>query len=303
MEDNFKLLKKRTIDALDCTDLEYIRKELFQIKEPTIFSGVGGSHVVSEFGSKILNIKNEIISINREPRDILYQNNKPYKNIISCSYSGNNYGVEISFLNSLKKYLLSNNSFYNQKITYLQYKTTLEKEKSFISLAATLIPISVLIDYYLDGKIERVTPYIEESVFDLDSSKDVFEIFSGKETSTASTYLESTLIESGIGIPIVHDKYSFCHGRSTLGYDRNTTIIYFNRDTELDRILLKELAKENKRIIRIQSKEKDPIIDDYQMLIQCMYLTKQLAEKHHKDLSKVDYSPIVKTLYPFKGGL
>lgn len=32
-----------------------------------------------------------------------------------------------------------------------------------------------------------------------------------------------------------------------------------------------------------------------------MYLTKFIAEKKFKDLSKVEYSPIVKKLYRFKG--
>ena len=47
-------------DALFKTDLEYIRYELKKIKEATIVSGVGGSSVVSEFCSKVLNKKNVI---------------------------------------------------------------------------------------------------------------------------------------------------------------------------------------------------------------------------------------------------
>jgi len=37
------------------------------------------------------------------------------------------------------------------------------------------------------------------------------------------------------------------------------------------------------------------------MLIQSMYLTKYIAEKKSKDLSKVEYSPIVKKLYRYSG--
>ena len=118
MKVNFDYLKERVIDSLEHTDLEYIRYQLSIIKEPTIFSGVGGSSVVSEFGSKIINKTNEVISLNSEPRDFIYRNNNPFKNVISCSYSGNNYGVELSFLNNLKKYLLSNNSFEDGKVTY-----------------------------------------------------------------------------------------------------------------------------------------------------------------------------------------
>ena len=303
MKVNFKYLKERVIDSLEHTDLEFIRHELSKINEPTIFSGVGGSSVVSEFGSKVMNKKNGIISINSEPRDFIYRNNNPFRNVVACSYSGNNYGVELSFLNELKKYLLSNNAFEDKDVTYLKYDTTIDSERSFISLGATLIPVSILMDYYLNGKDKDLVDSIQEQDFDFEPENDIYEIYTGHDTSTASKYLESTITESGIGIPIVHDKYSYCHGRSTLNMNYKGVAIYFNRNTEFDRIMLEELKKYYKTIIIIDSKFEDDILDDYQMLIQCMYLTKYIAEKKEKDLSKVDYSPIVKRLYKYNGNI
>jgi len=301
MQVNFNYLKERVIDSLEHTDLEYIRYQLSTIKEPTIFSGVGGSSVVSEFGSKVINKTNGVISLNSEPRDFIYRNNNPFKNVIACSYSGNNYGVELSFLNNLKKYLLSNNSFEDDKVTYLKYETTIDKEKSFISLGATLIPVSILLDYYLNGKNNDMLNSNVETTFNFDMEDDIYEIFSGYDTSTASKYLESTMVESGIGIPIVHDKYSYCHGRSTFKINYNGVAIYFNRNTEFDKMMLEELKKYYKTIIIIDSKFEDEILDDYQMLIQSMYLSKYIAERKSKDLSKVEYSPIVKKLYKYNG--
>ena len=303
MKVNFKYLKERVIDSLEHTDLEFIRHELSKINEPTIFSGVGGSSVVSEFGSKVMNKKNGIISINSEPRDFIYRNNNPFRNVVACSYSGNNYGVELSFLNELKKYLLSNNAFEDKDVTYLKYDTTIDSERSFISLGATLIPVSILMDYYLNGKDKDLVDSIQEQDFNFEPENDIYEIYTGHDTSTASKYLESTITESGIGIPIVHDKYSYCHGRSTLNMNYKGVAIYFNRNTEFDRIMLEELKKYYKTIIIIDSKFEDDILDDYQMLIQCMYLTKYIAEKKDKDLSKVDYSPIVKRLYKYNGNI
>ena len=303
MQINFKYLKERVIDSLEHTDLEFIRHELSKINEPTIFSGVGGSSVVSEFGSKVMNKKNGIISINSEPRDFIYRNNNPFKNVVACSYSGNNYGVELSFLNELKKYLLSNNAFDDKGVTYLKYDTTIDSERSFISLGATLIPVSILMDYYLNGKNNDLVDSIQEQDFNFEPENDIYEIYTGHDTSTASKYLESTITESGIGIPIVHDKYSYCHGRSTLNMNYKGVAIYFNRNTEFDRIMLEELKKYYKTIIIIDSKFEDDVLDDYQMLIQCMYLTKYIAEKKDKDLSKVEYSPIVKRLYKYNGNI
>ncbi len=290
MKTNFEFLKERVVDSLDNTDLEFIRDELSKLSEPTLFSGVGGSSVVSEFGAKVINTKNGIVSVNSEPRDFLYRNNTSFKNVVACSYSGNNYGVELSFLKGLRRYLLSNNSFDDSDVTYLKYDTTIDKERSFISLGATLIPVSILMDYYLNGQDSLILDCIGETSFNFDLESDIYEIFSGYDTSTSSKYLESTMVESGIGIPIVHDKYSYCHGRSTFGINYNAVAIYYNRNTEFDKMMLEELKQ-----------FEDQILDDYQMLIQSMYLTKYIAEKKSKDLSKVEYSPIVKKLYKYNG--
>lgn len=300
MKINFEYLKRRVEDALEKTDLEFIRSELLKIKDACIVSGVGGSSVVSEFGSKVLNQKNGIISINCEPRDFLYQGVSGFKNVISCSYSGNNYGVDLSFENDLKKYLLSNNPSSSEDVVNLQYQTTIDKERSFISLGATLIPVSILMDYYLEGEDNKLLDLILEKDFSFEPSH-VYEIFSGYDTRTAAKYLESTLVESGIGIPIVHDKYSYCHGRSTLSNAQQSNAIYFNRGTEFDKMMVEELKQYYQEVIVINSKSRDQVIDDFQMLVQAMYLTKYLAEKQSKDLSKVEYSPVNKKLYKYSG--
>lgn len=297
MKVNFEYLKGRVVDALNNTDTEYINYELSKLDKPTLVNGVGGSSVVSDFGAKVLSVKNSIVTRNTEPRDMLYMEKSGYANVIGCSYSGNNFGVDLSFDNNLKKYLLSRNR--NEETVNLQYKTTIDNERSFISLGATLIPISILINYYLNGD-ESFLDDIKECVFSFDTECDIYEIFSGYDTSTTSKYLESTMVESGIGIPIVHDKYSYCHGRSTMSINSNSIAIFLNRNTELDTLLLREIIKYYKNVIVIDGKYKDMILDDYQMLVQAMYLTKFIAESKSKDLSKVEYSPLCKTLYKCK---
>lgn len=146
MKVNFEYLKARVVDALDKTDLEYIKYKLLELQEATIVSGVGGSSVVAQFGAKVISEKNNIIAISSESRDFIYCKNNGFSNVIACSYLGNNYGVDLSFADGLKKYLLSNNSFDDLTINYLKYETTIDREKSFISLGATLIPISVLLN-------------------------------------------------------------------------------------------------------------------------------------------------------------
>ena len=58
MKENFEKIESRVFYSLYNTDLERINYELSKITEPTLISGVGGSSVVAEYASKILNKKN-----------------------------------------------------------------------------------------------------------------------------------------------------------------------------------------------------------------------------------------------------
>lgn len=294
---NFQKLEERVRASLKESDLEKIRYELQRMRENTLVSGVGGSSVVSEMASKVLREKNHIATQNMEPRDFSKMRLDGYSNVLACSYSGNNYGVELAFSNNLKHYLLSGKVNEREDIQNLTY-TCSNPEKSFISLAATLIPCSILMDYYLDGKQDRLVECFDKKDFSFDTGKPIYEIFSGKETSVAAKYLESTLVESGIGVPIVHDKYSYCHGRSTLSQYYPSIAIYFDTHTELDDLLLSEMPS-YQELVRIPVSS--GLEGDYEALVQAMYLTKYIGDSKGMDLSGVDYNPVVKKLYKYNG--
>ena len=159
--------------------------------------------------------------------------------------------------------------------------------------------MTIMLDYYLDGN--DIVPELLNQDTPLIEAHPVYEIASGIDTSSAHTYLESTMLEAGLSIPIVHDKYSYCHGRSTTSYHNNHSLIYFDKDTELDRLMLEELKEYYNKIVILKSKYNDPIIDDYYLTVRSILLTKSLAEQTNKDLSKVEYSPVVKKLYKYNG--
>lgn len=310
MQENFEKLERRVYDSLNSTDLKKINYELSRINGPTLITGVGGSSVVSEYASKILSQKNHIITRNTEPRDFKYMDSNLYQNVLACSYSGNNYGVDLAFDNNLRHYLLASRRNEQEGIINLTYNCE-DKEKSFISLAATLIPCSILLNYYINNEWYRIIDELNSYDFSFDTNCDAYEIFSGFDTSTASKYLESTMVESGIGTPIVHDKYAYCHGRSTLSTVSNNIAIYFDTGTELDQLLISEINKYYKDVIVLNNRKskthvlgaKIDFFDEYQLLLECMYLTKYIAEKKEKDLSGVEYNPIVKKLYKYNGNL
>lgn len=299
MYDNFNLLENRVTDTLEKTNLEKINKELKKLTTPTICTGVGGSNVVSNFASKVLNVKNNCLTTNSEPRDLLYMNLTNYDNVLACSYGGNNYGVKTAFNNDLNKYLLTANP--RQDVINLEYSSSLEQEDSFISLAATLMPMSILLAYYLDNDLSVVKEILETKKDYQITQSNLYEIMSGYETSTAATFLESTLTESGVAIPIVSDKYGYCHGRSTMSYNNQASVIIYNRNTQLDELILAEFPNFYQEVIKIDSKYQDQIIDDFYFTYQSMLLAKAIADNNDKDLSRVNYSPLVKKLYYYKG--
>lgn len=297
MFNNFDLLYDRVLETMEKTNLEQIKMTFKSITTPTIVSGVGGSHVVSQFMAKVLSTKNNIICENMTPRDLIYMNKSGYQNVVVCSYSGNNFGVDTAFNNDLNKYLFSKTE--RDNVININYKV-LNSEDSFVSLAATLIPITLLLYYYCED-IDLIKTILHSKVNFKINDGNIYEILSGYETSTATEFIESTLVESGIGIPIVHDKYDFCHGRTTLGYKNNTNLIFFDCNNQLDILYRKELNNYYDNIISLNKKFNDEIINDYYLTYISMLLCKEIACKQDKDLSNVDYSPLVKKLYYFKG--
>lgn len=298
MNENFMKLQERILDSLEKTDLIKIKNILSSIKEPTLVSGVGGSGVVSLFLSKLLSVKNNIVCENITSRDLIYRNLVCFKNIIACSYSGNNYGVVTSFNNNLNKYLLSRK--FKEGVTNINY-SSIDIEESFISLSSTLIPMSILLAYYLDNDIDIIKEILNSTPEFHFSDSNIYEVLSGYETNTASKFIESTLTESGIGIPIVHDKYDYCHGRSTLSYNYNSNLILLNTNSELDELYNSITDNYYNSVIRLDRKYEDDIVNDYYFTYLSMLLCKEIADVKRKDLSIVDYSPLVKKLYYFKG--
>lgn len=340
MEDNYNKLKQRVFDSLSKTDLENIKDILSNIKGPALVSGVGGSKVVSNYLSKVLSIKNNIVCESITPRDALYRNLKGFKNIISCSYSGNNYGVTTSFNNDLNKYLFSKRKL--DGVININYNV-MDEENSFISLSSTLIPMTIALLYYCNDLsivydiLQTVpqysirTDYLNELLIGYESSttdlikpqeispfwenvykiipsfptilgrSNVYEILGGYETSSATTFIESTMVEAGLFSPVVHDKYDYCHARSNLNFEYSSNLIFFDNETELDKHYRKILQEQYRNIISIKKKYNDDIINDYYLTYISMLLCKEFAKSLNKDLSLVKYSPLVKKLYYYKG--
>ena len=301
---NFEKLKERILDTLKLTNLN---KQLKKVKGNTICVGSGGSKVVADFASLILNKKNNCCVKVMDPRDALYENLTPYKNIFMCSYSGNNHGVNILSSLKAKKYLLTYKEDKKENFTTLNCRSSIEKEMSFISLAATLMPMSILLTYYLNKDctdlINEMFEKVEKLKINIQDTHLPFELMSGCDTSTPQIYLDSTFSESGLASITIHSKYDYCHGRSTLSLNQKSNLIYLlSNKKELDDLLLSNLNNRYNDVIILQSNYNDPIIDNFYLTLQAIYLTKYIAESKNIDLSIVNYDKeLCKKLYKFTG--
>lgn len=296
---NLDKMLPRVMDTLEKTDLNYIFSELDKISGPTIVTGVGGSSVVGEFLAKVLNRKKHIIAEFKFPRELLLTDLSGYENVISISYSGRNIGVDASFKNDLKKYLLSGNT--RDGVTNLQYVVD-DEEYSFVSMAGTMIPLSIILMYYYNDKdlIKDILSIRKE--FDIDDSL-IYEVLTSEKSKGACAMLESSLVEGSLAALIVHEKYNYCHGRTLFNHfnPNQSTLVYMEDDSALDTLFKENLFATYKKVITIDKKYEDEVIDDYYKAFMCLLLCMQISKRQDKDMS-IKYPPDVSELmYGYKG--
>lgn len=284
-------------------DTNEIENKFKTILGNTICVGSGGSKVVATFLASVLEKKNNGIFTCFEPSS-LPKNLSNYENIVACSYSGSNYGVKYALSTKLKSYLFSKRKTKVDKETLIHYE--MPDEESFISLGATIIPMAIILKYYLGDDFSY---YIEDIFKRIDkqinfSISSFVNVFTSSASTSAMTFLESSLIESGLGVPIINYKYDYCHGRSTINKDHNNSAILFSNGTDLDRKLSEIMEMTMREILIVSSPYDDEIVSDFYFTIQSLYIIECLAKESGVDLKHINYDRIaVKGLYHFKGSM
>ncbi|MBQ4263289.1 MAG: hypothetical protein IJB83_03475 [Bacilli bacterium] len=296
-------------------------------KNPTLIIATGGSKVVAYYLQLIierLGIDGIICEV-IEPRDYFYKTNRnKFSNLIAISTSGNTNGIKdvLDDFNGTK-FLITQN---NQEVGYQVVSWGNEKyqiEKSFISLASSFGPITLMLDATtslnteiasdeikkINDKIKELLNRSREKIDKITVNfKDVslIQIMSGYETKTSSGVLESNLVETGLAAPVMHDKGSYCHGRSNLlfQYPDSHVIYLCHQRRELDNILIELINKEysNLSIFDTENIKEDYFWKEYYLMLQMYFLSKKIADDKGIDLTQPEYNPkLVKKLYNFRG--
>lgn len=295
MEDCFASLKDKVSYAFDHTNLERIFEQLDEIEGPTLVCGVGGSSIVASFLAKVLREKKHIIATFVYPRDLYYMDMQGYRNVIAVSYSGNNIGVDAILDLPLNRYLFTGNP--RERVSNIIYK--MPAEYSYVSISATIIPLMILLLYYCDN--QNLIDEILDSETHLVSANDHFEVMSGYETSTAATMLESSIVESGMGSCVLHDKYNYCHGRINITKSVSSDLIFFKMDKQLDDVLCETLPRYYRRILSIERKYEDDVINDAYASLIALKFIRNIARIKGVDISDMKEVEDNDVFYRFSG--
>ena len=329
---NFSKLEERILQVNDPNLGKYndIREMLYELtieNKPTLIMATGGSKVIAYYLQLIIErlgligIICEVI----EPRDYFYKTNREkFSNFIAISASGNTNGINDALLDFKgNKYLISENKKDGNYQVISWGNELYDKEKSFISLATSLGPMSLLLDSTTSLNLElssneiiRINDKIKEllsrSIEKIDrlniNFKDILliQIMSGYETKTSCSALESNLTEVGLAAAVIHDKGSFCHGRSNLLFQYpNSHVVYLtHRLRELDNLILDSINNEYSNVSIFDTRDLDENIfwKEYYLILQMYFLSKKIANDKNIDLTQPEYNPtLVKRLYRFKG--
>ena len=329
---NINNLEIRIINALNSKAYSKLKEINFKDMKNSLFVGTGGSFAGAKFASKVINNLYGTNTLAMLPRDVYYRNNSTIDSTFLFTYSGttNDLYVGTSNINNQKKYIITKGEVQKvvtkmgiPKSNIITYRTSTNKgkERGFLAFEGALSPASLFLKVYFDGNKEEVEDFIKDCVsywkryfknYFKENKKKLknfltkgssFNIFTGDFTESASTDLESKIIESGIFNCIIHEKKNFSHGRF-INYEHLSTKknIYFkSKNTSLYESKLLEYLKNDQTII-IESRY-DGLLCEYDLLIASQYLMYYIASFLDIDISKPTYSEDAMKIYFYKGKL
>lgn len=323
---NTNHLLDRTLRALESNATQKLREVLNSIKGQILMVGTGGSFAAAEFAAKCVSqFHPNALAQACHPRDIAIYGLKKISAVMLFSYSGKTKdiqsvynicqkeGVEVYIIT---KYTSSGDkSLYDENalISYSASKSS-TKERGFISMAGTLIPMCIFGEIYYSNSNNSFTEFLKECFecrcnefskekyfFSLPDKKMIIDIFSGVDTRCAAMDLESKFIESGLGRVVIHEKKDFSHGRFNIleKYTPNLIIFLDNvRGAYSDKLLRYLEKRENLYICHLITTQ-GKIWGDLDLVIAAEFFSKYLSKALDYDMAKPDYPEDAMGLYRY----
>ena len=330
---NINNLETRIINAINSSAYDKLFKIDFKCFNNSIFVGTGGSFAGAKFSSKLINHLYGINTIALYPRDLYYRNNNSVDSVFLFTYSGttNDLLVGANLIDNKNKYIITKGELQKvviktgiSKNNVISYRTGTNKgkERGFLSFEGALAPASLFLKLYFENTSRNdVEGFIRDGIsywknyFDkyFKENKKVlkeflkegnsFNIFTGDFTESASSDLESKIVESGIYNCLIHEKKNFSHGRfiNYEHFSHNKNIYFKQKNTSLyEEKLLEYLEKDQNLIIESRY---NGILCEYDLLIASQYLIYYISNFLNIDISKPTYNEEAMKIYFYKGEL
>lgn len=303
---NFEKLEKRILDAKYDEESKDMVNNLVN---KTLIVCTGGSKVVGNYLKLCLENKNIIATV-IEPRDYFYMDSvMSYKNLVIISNSMKSNGL-LNILESFwgEKYIItgSDKEFYANNIRY----EIEDKEKSFISLANTLVPMKLILESSVhensNSLIKEMLLNARKLVQNINYNfveDSIIQVMTGYDTTASCSALESSLVETGASSVTIHDKGSFCHGRSNLifRYKHSPIVFLGSVKCEFNNVLKEALCEYN--VLDFSNVMYDnKLIEEFYKVICMYYLSLKVCLDKSIDMTMPDYDQkLVKKLYNYRG--
>ena len=324
-EKNVMRLLERTQNALNTDAINRIQK-VFTNKKGVVFTvGTGGSFAAAVYVAKLINnicINNYACA--KHPRDVLIEGIDHANMVLLFSYSGRTWDIrrvyDLCKLSGKEVYVITLMDYINCRKYFnvedvISYSgiDRVSKERGFISIARTIIPISLFTQAFYGPNVDSYDFMVNSykrwdmffSVLNIDwnlfKENPVIDIFSGVDTAAACADLESIITESGLGMVITHEKKDFSHGRfNSIEYHPPYAIVILNNAVGSYSSRLQQYLFDRKlpNIIEMTS-DKGLILGDFDLLIGCQLFVKYLSKEMRVDFTKPEYPQEAMKLYKY----
>lgn len=325
---NVDHLLDRTMQALESEAVVQLKKILLLLRGQVLMVGTGGSFAAAVFAAKcVTQFHPEAYAIACHPRDVLIRGLDKVNTVFLFSYSGKTKDIqrvfELCVDNNIPAYIVTKLTkedsigSYDQEslITYSSPPNVNTKERGFISMAGTLIPMCIFGDVHFpkgNGDFKKFLEqcfrdrsqeeYFEANCFSMVPKRTLsVDIFSGYDTLCSALDLESKLIESGLARVVIHEKKDFSHGRFNILENAAPDLLFIldNVKGQYSKTLLNYLEKRI-TVCRLVT-EFGPIWGDLDLLIAVEYLAKHLSTALDYDMAKPEYPKDAMRLYRYSG--
>lgn len=329
MQTTIDNLKKRLDYSQNTHFEEKLLNIIDKIKGNVLIIGTGASFTTSLFIKECLNkYSDHIRAFALRPREIFNEKLNDISYVFLCSYSGKSPDIL-----SVRKYIKKTNpklkiiiitqmieaEFDNNDYILSYGNKNSTRERGFIAVASIIIPAYYFSKIFFNKKeayYEKIINMLvtaEQEAIDLEFKLKqvinhkkiiIVDVFYDNFNYVIASDIESKFIESSAGRVTLHEKKDFSHGRyMTIEKNCSNIQIYIqNKNSKYENILIEYLKNMNcLDILYLNSKEKDVIIQLFELLIKNQYLFNAIGKVLNTDLSGLQFNKKALNIYKYRG--